>query len=124
MAKPSFDTCNVAGVVMRMLHGWHGGSARCACCMSVFSAQLAKATEPPPSLHRKQESDFMQRRARAHRMQSPMRVDIGLYGEEAPRSGPLVLEKGLEGRSLDDVLLWLDAVYKQVGPATLEGALR
>ena len=32
-----------------------------------------------------------------------------------------MLEKGLEGRSLDDVLLWLDAVYKQVGPATLEG---
>ena len=43
-------------------------------------------------------------------MQSPMRVDIGLYGEEAPRSGPLVLEKGLEGRSLDDVLLWLGGV--------------
>ena len=53
---------------------------------------------------------------------TPLRADIGLYGEEAPRSGPLVLEKGLEGRSLDDVLLWLDAVYKQVGPATLEGA--
>ena len=33
-----------------------------------------------------------------------------------------MLEKGLEGRSLDDVLLWLDAVYKHVGPATLEGA--
>ena len=49
-------------------------------------------------------------------------VDIGLYGEEAPRSGPLVLEKGLEGRSVEDVMLWLDAVYKHVGPATLEGA--
>ncbi len=63
-----------------------------------------------------------QRCAFAHRPQSLLRADIGLYGEEAPRSGPLVLEKGLEGRSLDDVLLWLDAVYKQVGPATLEGA--
>ena len=52
---------------------------------------------------------------------NPPHADIGLYGEDAPRSGPLVLEKGLEERSLDDVLLWLDAVYKQVGPATLEG---
>ena len=52
---------------------------------------------------------------------------MGLYGasedtDSAPRREPLVLEAALQGRALADVLLWLEALYLNLGPASLEGA--
>ena len=53
-------------------------------------------------------------------------ADVGMYSaddDEAspPRRKPLVLEEALRGRALDDVLLWLTALYQNLGPTSLEG---
>ena len=54
--------------------------------------------------------------------------DLGLYdsgegGSSAQRQGPLELEAAFKGRALADIVLWLDALYKNLGPASVEGAL-
>ena len=51
-------------------------------------------------------------------------ADVGLYSTDADspqRRGPLVLEEALKGRPLGSVLLWLEALYQNQGPASLEG---
>ena len=52
---------------------------------------------------------------------------MGLYGggedtSSTPRREALVVRAALQGRALADVLLWLEALYLSLGPASLEGA--